>query len=119
MYVKTCVFRDSGFCAVQAFAECPKVALDGRWGANGKEWGQSNVVWRTFKAAVPPSGSVDACGRARLERMGKDGKFEEVGAADIPFAKLVLRSVRSFDITGSGQCKFQFDDLVWKQTSVH
>ena len=29
------------------------LSLDGRWAAAKKEWGASNVVWRTFKAAVP------------------------------------------------------------------
>ena len=27
--------------------------LAGKWGALPKEWGKSNVVWRTFKSTVP------------------------------------------------------------------
>ena len=29
------------------------LSLEGKWEAAKKEWGASNVVWRTFKAAVP------------------------------------------------------------------
>lgn len=102
-----------------AFDEMFSVRIEGQ-----KRWQTIRVgsvlphVWHRVQIAIPPCGTADAVGRVRLERMGKDGKFEEVGAADIPFAKLVLRSVRLFDITGRGQCKFQFDDLVWRQTSA-
>ena len=45
---------ESAPCPANGSASCREaLTLDGRWAAAKKEWGASNVVWRTFKASVP------------------------------------------------------------------
>lgn len=71
-------------------------------------------VWHRVTIVIPPRGAVNAQGRVRLERKDADGYFKEIGVADVPFKKLVLRSLQSFDFTGHGPCKFQFDDFTFR-----
>ena len=51
------------------------LALSGKWGVGAKEWGESNVVWRSFKATVP----ADWAGRRiRVEIPGALHKCDAV-----------------------------------------
>ena len=68
-------------------------------------------VWHRATIHIPPSGETNAVAVATLERMDGKGDFTKIGEASIPFGKLVLRKATSFDLTGSGPCKFLFDDI--------
>lgn len=68
-------------------------------------------VWHRATIRIPPPCATNATATATLERMDGKGDFTKVGAASIPFGKLVLRRATSFDLTGSGPCKFHFDDF--------
>lgn len=70
-------------------------------------------VWHRATIAIPPPGETNAVARATLERLGPDGAYATVGSADIPFGELTLKRATSFDLTGSGPCKFFLDDLSW------
>lgn len=74
-------------------------------------------VWHRATLSVPAPGETNAVARATLERLGPDGQFTPVGAADIHMGALVLKRATSFDLTGAGPCKFLFDNLEWTPCS--
>ena len=89
--------------------------------AEGKRrWGIVRVgsvvpkVWHRATICIPPPGATNAVATATLERMDGKGDFAKIGEASVPFGKLVLRKTTCFDLTGSGPCKFHFDDFVYK-----
>ena len=70
-------------------------------------------VWHRATIHIPPPGATNAVATATLERMDGKGDFKKVGEAKVPFGNLVLRKTTSFDLTGSGPCKFHFDDIAY------
>ena len=70
-------------------------------------------VWHRATIHIPPSGETNAVATAMLERMDGKGDFAKVGEEPVPFGNLVLRRTTSFDLTGSGPCKFHFDDFMY------
>ena len=70
-------------------------------------------VWHRATIRIPPPGETNAVATATLERMDGKGDFVKVGEALIPFENLVLRKPTIFDMTGTGPCKFCFDDVAY------
>ena len=70
-------------------------------------------VWHRATIRIPPPGETNAVATAKLERMDGKGDFTKVGEAPVPFGNLVMRKTTSFDLTGSGPCKFYFDDFMY------
>lgn len=70
-------------------------------------------VWHRATIRIPPPGETNAVATATLERMDGKGVFAKVGEAPVPFGNLVLRKTTSFDLAGSGPCKFHFDDFMY------
>ena len=74
-------------------------------------------VWHRATIQIPPPGVTNAVATATLERMDGKGDFAKAGETNVPFGKLVLRKATSFDLTGSGPCKFHFDDFMYSNVA--
>ena len=69
-------------------------------------------VWHRATICIPPPGATNAVATAALERMDGKSGFAKIGEAPVPFGNLVLRKTTSFNLAGSGPCKFHFDNIM-------